>query len=380
MVRTGRLRDGAVSFAWGWVVVSCLACATGGGGMDGSTQAPGQGPALLEGDPSPTAEPAIYARAEKLIHAGRVEDGLREVEGLLKDNPEMSELHYVRGNALSRLDRDDDAYAAHETAARLAPQDPRPRTALARLDAWSRGDLQSARTRLLEAVEVGPTDVDAHLTLALVLHDLRDLEGAAAHLERARALMPQHPEVLHESARVAAAQGDFATGASFARAAVQVVPGVEGLATRLLLARLLARSGDPGEAALEFQRVLKLGDEQPDLTLAAMRGLVVLGTAEPAIAPARALVERFADEPAAHVGLARVLAAAGQLDGADGALAAFDRAISLAADNRAAHHYKTQVLAEAGRCAAARKSLSAYRKLEGADPGEVAAKVQTCRR
>jgi tetratricopeptide (TPR) repeat protein len=166
----------------------------------------------------PRCIPAISNLAGALAAEGQVEKAIERVTGALAADPDAFELHYRLG--LLRLSREEKA---------------------------------EARRSFLEAVRIRPDSAIAHLQLARIAFEGREIDEAQRHAERAAAsgdLAAAH-DIL---ARVALASGDLAAAGVAAEAAVQREPEVPE--RHALQAQVLERQGRQAEAIAALQRAL----------------------------------------------------------------------------------------------------------------------------
>ncbi len=104
-------------------------------------------------------------------------------------------------NALSDTGRDDEAMAAWERAAELAPEDAEPLVAIARVRIDDK-EYEAAADAAEQAVERDRRSVDAHLALGEARAGLGDYQGAVQALRAARSGWP-NSESRRRSARSA---------------------------------------------------------------------------------------------------------------------------------------------------------------------------------
>ncbi|NVB41782.1 tetratricopeptide repeat protein [Pseudenhygromyxa sp. WMMC2535] len=304
-----------------------------------------------------SADPAIVD-AEALIAKGEPARALELMDAAIVERPDHARFHYVRGNALSHLDRDDEAMAAYERAIALDPDDALPHAALGNLVGLrftaTDADKKAAIGHLQAALERDPSLADAHLALGVVLLDLGRLEDAAQALETAARLAPS-VDTSYTLAQVYARLGDDARALEHAHSAIEGEPGAAGVDIRLLYARLLMKAARADEAAAEFEQVAKLVPDSPPLRLEVARGLLELGKLEQSEVHMRWLVDAVPDQAPVRVNYGRLLVAQGA---AKDALAQFDEALKLDPESRAAKTYRIEALVAAKRCKDARDALA----------------------
>lgn len=114
-----------------------------------------------------------------LLAHGQVNEGVKELEKLRDQSPNDPRAWIDLGHGYELQHRYDDALAAYDEAARVAPKDPRgPREGGLRCAKW--GEKEAARARLEEAVKRGDDDPATFHALGLVRLSLGDRKGAKA--------------------------------------------------------------------------------------------------------------------------------------------------------------------------------------------------------
>jgi tetratricopeptide (TPR) repeat protein len=112
---------------------------------------------------------------ELYLRQGRLQDATALFLKAISIKPDFSQAYTRLGVALSRQDRFDDAMAAARKSMQLAPRDPEPLVALARIDLEMQS-LRRTRQALDSALAIDPDFVFAHLFLS----DLARAEGDPA--------------------------------------------------------------------------------------------------------------------------------------------------------------------------------------------------------
>ncbi len=112
-----------------------------------------------------------------LLARGQVPEGVAELERLRNEHPNDPRAWIDLGHGYELQHRWDDALAAYDEAARVAPEDPRgPREGGLRCAKW--GEKEAARARLEEAVRRGDDEPATYHALGLVRLALGDRAGA----------------------------------------------------------------------------------------------------------------------------------------------------------------------------------------------------------
>lgn len=187
---------------------------------------------------------------------GELEAARREVSELERRAPGSPVPWIELGHAFELTHRFDEALAAYDTAASVAPRSPDgPREGGLRCARWD--DPECAAPRLEEAVRRGARDADTYHVLGLVRLKLRDLEGAEAAYRLGAAADPERTENTLGLATVALARGD-------ARAALAAYDAILDKRPRFASGHLgrayaLAKLGRKAEALEALDRAEELG-------------------------------------------------------------------------------------------------------------------------
>ena len=301
------------------------------------------------------ADPKVV-EAESLLAAGKADRALATIDAAIAEDGSQARFFYVRGNALTYLDRDAEAQAAYEKAIELDANDALPHAALGQLIAFRDGADEAAKTRAVElfqaALKLDPKLAAAHQSLGVVLIALGRHAEAVEALENADRLAG-NVETAYLLAQAYGELGETKKAVEHARSAVEYEPEASGADLRLLFARLLLADGQTAEAAAEFERVAKLVPDSPPLRLEVARGLLEAGKPDAAMVHMQWLLETIPDEVPVIVNHGRVLTAQGK---AKEAVARFDEALKQAPGNRAALTYKVEAQVAAKQCKDARKT------------------------
>lgn len=317
----------------------------------GDSQLDGRGPGGIAGITSgmADADPKVV-EAEALLADGKYERALATIDEAIAQNPSHARFHYVRGNALSYLDRDAEAREAQNKAIELDPNDPLPHAALGNLIAFQDGATLDHRREAIEqfqiALKLAPELAPAHQALGVCLLSLGQLPEAVEALETADRL-DGNVETAHLLAQAHAELGNDDKALAYAKSAIEYEPEASGVDLRLFHARLLAKLGQADEAAAEFERAAKLAGDSAPVRLEVARGLLELGRADAAMAHMQWLLEAAPDQAPVQVNHGRILVAQGKTQEA---LAAFDRALELSPGSQAAQTYRIEALVAAKRC------------------------------
>jgi tetratricopeptide (TPR) repeat protein len=143
-----------------------------------------------------------------LAVAGDLTEARAEVVELARRMPENSPVAYIElGHALELTHHYDEALAAYDEAASVAPASPDgPREGGLRSAHW--GEAEAARPRLEEAIRRGARDADTWHALGLVRLHLGDFDGAEDAYRAGAASDPARAESWLGLATVAVMRGD----------------------------------------------------------------------------------------------------------------------------------------------------------------------------
>jgi len=121
-------------------------------------------------------------RALVLLSRGQYNEGVAELERLRDQSPNDPRAWIDLGHGYELQRRYDDALAAYDRAASVAPKDPRgPREGGLRAAKW--GEHAAALPRLEEAIKRGDGEPATYHALGLVRLQLKDTKGARAAYE-----------------------------------------------------------------------------------------------------------------------------------------------------------------------------------------------------
>lgn len=196
----------------------------------------------------------LYVRV--LAFTGDIENARREVAELERRLPGDPIPWIELGHAFELTHRFDEALAAYDTAASVAPSSPAgPREGGMRAARW--GEPEEAASRLEEAVRRGARDGDIFHALGLVRVHLHDLEGAEQAYKQGLASDPKSTENLLGLATVAVLRDDPAGALSAYDAIAERKPTYA--AAHLGRAWALAKLGRRPEAERALDRATELG-------------------------------------------------------------------------------------------------------------------------
>lgn len=324
----------------------------------GDGQLDGRGPGGIGDVTSSMADPQV-TEAEALLADGKYERALETIDAAIAQNPNHARFHYVRGNALSYLDRDQEARAAYEKAIELDGTDALPHAGLGNLIAFQDNATLEHRKQSVPhfqaALKLDPNLAPAHQALGVVLLSLGQTKEAIEALETADRLAG-NVETAYLLAQAHAELGNDEKALGFAKSAIEYEPEQSGVDLRLLHARLLAKNGMPEDAAREYEQAAKLAPESAPLRLEVARGLLELGDPDAAMVHMQWLLEAAPEQAPVLVNYGRILVAQKK---AKEAIVQFDKALEIEPGSQAAQTYKIEALVAAKRCKDARAQWDA---------------------
>ncbi|MCA9701433.1 MAG: tetratricopeptide repeat protein [Myxococcales bacterium] len=351
-----------------FLALALIACDKGGGTTPpdeqpdedlGDGKLTGQGPGgvgeVLAG--MADADPKVI-EAEALMGQGKYERALETIDAAIAERPDYARFHYVRGNALTYLDRDDEALVAYQKAVELDPKDAMPHAAVGSLIGLAYGADTDAKNQAIEhlqtALKLDPELAAAHMALGVVLLDLGRYQDAIAALENADRLQG-NVETAYNLAQAHARAGNDDKALEYAKSAIQYEPNAEGADIRLLYARLLMKAGRMDDAIVEFEQIGKLVPESPPLRLEVARGLMEAGAADAAMVHMQWLLDNVPNQAPVLVNYARILQAQGK---PKEAIVQFDAALALDPTSQAARTYRIEALVADKQCKVAKKATA----------------------
>ena len=149
----------------------------------------------------------LYVRI--LAFTGDLEGAKREAETLNRLRPNDPTAWIEMGHAYELAHKFEDALAAYDSAAAIAPGSPEgPREGGMRAARW--GEIEEAAPRLEEAIRRGAKDVETFHTLGLVRVHLKDFDGAKEAYQQGLTVNPKSSENLLGLATVEVLRGDAA--------------------------------------------------------------------------------------------------------------------------------------------------------------------------
>lgn len=191
-----------------------------------------------------------YDLGQTLRQAGDLPASIAAFEKALELNAELREAYYGLGLVLKQ-----------QSAARQKPSSPPPSSPAngpyeQAQEALSKGELNAAKTSLLEAVTADDTQAEAHNLLGYILGQQGDLEFARNHLERAVQLRPDFADAHYNLGVALWYSGTKEKALSELRESVRLDPAAG--ASYAFLGMALRQSNDLAGARVSLERAIAL--------------------------------------------------------------------------------------------------------------------------
>lgn len=317
-----------------------------------------------------------FEQIGELVEQGKYDEALARADAELVKRPNAGPVHFVRGMALDKLGRTDDAIAAYATA-----YESDPIKLYAALDAigtiyLQRGELDTAIDYYRRCVAARDDFAEGHVNLGLALLQKGDAAGAYAELERATMLHPDDADTWLQLAVLDQSRKDMAAARAKVDRAVQADPK-HGFA-HMVKGDILIDGGDISGGIAEYEHAVALEPDLGDARMKLVRALRKTDRAAEAEAHVEVLIQRSPDSAVAWSIHAQIRFEQGQIEEA---FADLDRALGINPGLVSAHRRKIRFLVEQKRCAEAQKALQT---LEAASSdrraaSQATAEVRGCR-
>lgn len=205
-------------------------------------------------------------RANAFLRGGDPAAALKEIEEGLAQKRGNVPLLILRGKALFELDRLDDAQAAYQAAVDSSPAGEGRPLAEAYLGlamiASRQKDWGTARKHFETLVKQEPMDGSSHLNVAKACLELKDLDCAVAHAEKAGHLRGDEEPVLYALGTIYLAAGKPHEAELTFQRICEVVPGAASCPYGQAL--VAARAGDKARALRELDEAVRRKLPNPD--------------------------------------------------------------------------------------------------------------------
>ena len=243
--------------------------------------------------------PPHNVRGSALSRMGRWQEALAEYDEAIRIDPGFPRAHSNRAGTLAQLDRLDDALTAYDKALRLRPEDPWARTG--RAEALRRtGRFGEALAECDTAARLEPGFPRASACRGSVLRDLGRLQEAADVYDEVTQLNPEHAWLHSRHGECLLLLGRRPAAAASLRKAAELEPD-DALEAQVLLAALLWSQDQAQAAQLAAIALEDPGAFLPRFRRAELRAIAHLLTGNPesataelmSAATARAAGDRF---------------------------------------------------------------------------------------
>ncbi len=257
----------------------------------------------IELDPANTE--AWQGRALTYLQMGDADKAIADFQQLIEDNKENVNARLALAEALTNLERFEDAIKQIDEAIEMAPDESVAYTLRARLKMIEE-DVKSALADLNQALRLNPQDVIA-LMLRARLHLAEDDMGAAkADVETALLLSPGLIQGILIRSVIAAEEGRMTDAIADIQLLLQDDP--ENVAWRMQLAGYYIRDQRPSRAIEIFTRILTDDEEDVDARRARADTLLSIGKHSEAIDDYEILVKQAPEDDGVLNNFAWVLA------------------------------------------------------------------------
>ena len=303
-------------------------------------------------------------RARQLLDEGAEQEGLKTLEGVVSDDPELAQAHRLLREYWVAHRRFADARAWLRAALSRRPGDGRLLVDLASIDR-AMGNLDEARSLLADATTRHPDDPEALTLYGEVLRDSRQFDAALGAFARAEKLSAEPNAVKLQEARTLFEMQRFGEAERTLAGVLAADAHVSG--AHYLLAQIAELQQDPVRAESEYRQEIERspGDFQARFNLSALLGRrgdhadqLVLLESIPALEPT------FHD---VHFYIAKALLDTGDAKRWEEAIAAAQEGLRLAPSSPAAplgHYVLADVYRLQGRPADSQRELAQGQELE----------------
>ena len=286
--------------------------------------------------PDKSAEDAtrLIEQGQAFQAQGRLEQAMQCFREAIRLAPNPARAHLNRGNVLLLRGDLDGALAAFRTALEHQPDYAGAHYNIGNALLGNK-QFDAAVSSYRSALEINPDYAEAHCSLGVALKELAQLDEAVASFRRALDIDPALVEARHN-----------------------LNASIDDLLNK---GHILLDSGQPGEAAAQYRRVLEIKSDHPEAHAALGVALNELGQLDSAVESYRRALILAPGFAGAHGNLGITLQALGQLEEA---AAHYRRAIEINPDYAEAHFKLGNVLKDLGQLDDAVASYRIALKLE----------------
>lgn len=235
------------------------------------------------------------------ISTGEVEQGVRDLQQALEQNPKLDQALLALTLTHLRQKEFDKALSAAEKLKENLPNDPAGAT-LAGIAYVGMGDRAKAREAFREALQIRPGAPDASSNLAVLALQEGKTDEALALLREAAEKNPDHVATVTRLAQLEARQGEVGKAQERLQAFLRTHPHEQE--PRLLLAELYVNSGELQKALDLTEGQLAIQPDNPGLLAVVGRARLARGNTDEALADLKKLADLRPDSADAHMLLA----------------------------------------------------------------------------
>jgi tetratricopeptide (TPR) repeat protein len=334
---------------------------------------------------------ALFAIARS-YKATDPEKALVLIDKLPADNPDR---FMLQGGILSELDRDEEALAAYEMAASLAPESPRPHIQIGWLLFFGDAEFTECEVAFSEARRVAPDMASVYLELATFYSYTGQTKAAITEIEKCRPLAGTDADTYAGIGSAYNMAGRYESAIDAYKTAITLAPG--DIDARCGLAIVYSHMGKYDAAADELVHATKLAPDEASPWQSLGWTRIAQGKFEDAVtcfeqaasldtadatnyagmgrayaelgdrAEAARAFERASSGPLYELGLTRLAAGVNyrSVGWYDDALTEFQAAAEDFPDDFTVHYFKGMVLEDMGEF---ERALSSYRDALDCDP------------
>ena len=209
----------------------------------------------------PAELPALFERAMRDHHAGRLAEAAAVYQQILALHPGVAEAHYRLGHIHWQQGQTGEAAARFEQAIGLKPVYSEAHNDLGIILA-QQGQLEPAAARFEQVIALAPDYAEAHCNLGNIRWQQGRLEQATAHYEQALARKPDLVEALNNLGNVLWQQGRLDEAAARYRQALELDPRSAEVHNNL--GSVLWKQGEFDEAVAQYQQAVALKPDYVD--------------------------------------------------------------------------------------------------------------------
>ncbi|MBI3039469.1 tetratricopeptide repeat protein, partial [bacterium] len=129
---------------------------------------------------------------QRLFDSGNIPEAIRKLIHLMKDHPNVVQIHSILGQCYTEQGRFDDAIHSFKMALTLRPNDPESLSNLAYLYSVKGINIDAALKMAKKSIEFEPNKPEFHHTLGWVFFKLGEVEKSIEEIKKALLLKPNY--------------------------------------------------------------------------------------------------------------------------------------------------------------------------------------------